>query len=98
MKTILVVYSNIRLSKREHQTHKRYAFNIDEPVKVGDLLKLEKYSTPVQIIEIIAKPFKYINLYSGDMSNKRTASTQQVEIRTLRIEVAETMTAVKLED
>jgi hypothetical protein len=98
MKTILVVYSNIRLSKSEHQTLKRYAFNIDEPVKVGDRLKLEKYSTPVQVVEILPKPLKYVNLHSGAMSNKRTASTQQVEIRTLHIEVAETMTAVRLED
>lgn len=98
MKTILVVYSHDRLSKSEHQTLKRYAFNIDEPVKVGDRLKLEKYATPVQVVEILPKPLKYVNLHSGDMSNKRTASTQQVEIRTLRIEVAETMTAVRLED
>jgi hypothetical protein len=85
MKTILVIYSFNKLTKSEAQTRKRYAFNVDTKIKVGDRVNAEMYNTPIQVVEILPTFYKYINLSTGELSNKRGANTSQVEIRILDI-------------
>lgn len=85
MRTILVVYSNDRLSKKEWQTMKRYAFNTESVVKVGHRFNVEGYDTPVQVVEIFPKAYRYVDTSSGELSNKRKPSTKQFEIREIKI-------------
>lgn len=85
MKTILVVYTAEKLTKKEHQTLKRYSFNTSCNIKVGDLLESEHYSTPMQVVEVLSKTYKYVNIKTGELSNKRQANTSQVEIRVLKL-------------
>jgi CxxC motif-containing protein len=88
MKTILVVYTNKLLSKREYQTMKRYSFNTSSTVKIGDLIKLDMYTTPVQVVDILSTCFKYVDIFNGKLSNKKAASTCQYEIREIKTETS----------
>jgi hypothetical protein len=81
MKTILVIYTHTKLNKTEHQTLRRYSFNTASSVKVNQMFKLALYDTPVQVVEILPKCYKYVDTHSGKLSNKREANTKQYEIR-----------------
>ena len=85
MKTILVVYTCEKLSKRDTQTMKRYSFNTKADVKIGDLVETKQYDTPLQVVEILDACYKYVDVNSGELSNKRKPSTKQFEIRELII-------------
>ena len=85
MKTVLVVYTSDKLSKKESQTLKRYCFNTRSAIKVGMMLETDLYTTPMQVVEIFPKSFKYVDLTSGVMSNRKAASTRQVEVREIRL-------------
>jgi len=63
---------------------KKYSFNVSDSVKVGDLIKVNEYSTPIQIVKILPVAFKYYNLATGELSNDYT-STLQWEIKDLII-------------
>lgn len=82
MKTILVVYTNVRLDKKAYVSMKQYSFNTAAKLKVGDLVKSPDYDTAMQVVEVLPKAYKYVNLADGKLSDKRD-STRQFEIRHL---------------
>ena len=80
-KTIIVVYTNIKLTAKEIAGAKKYSFNADaSKVKIGDLFQSDDYSTPMQVVRIMHKKFKYVNTVTGEMSDVLN-STKQFEIR-----------------
>lgn len=85
MKTIIVVYTDIKLSKADWQTMKRYSFNTRSKVRIGDMIEGDRYSTAMQVIEILDTTYKYVNVGTGELSNKKAANTKQYEIRELRV-------------
>ena len=86
MKTILVVYTHEKLNKKESQALKRYSFNAADNIKVGMLLEAEEYETPMQVVKILPTCYKFVNLSTGELSNKtKVNSTRDVEIRVLRL-------------
>lgn len=86
MRTIIVVYTNVLLSKEQHQTMKRYSFNVSAPVKVGELLKAEKYDTAMQVVEVLPRLYKFVNPGTGQLSTgRRGDDANQVELRQLDI-------------
>ena len=84
MKTILVVYTDVKLTKKEWVSKKQYAFN-SSTAKVGDLVQSDDYSTAMQVVMILDKCYKYVNLSTGELSDKRN-STNQFELRRLDIQ------------
>lgn len=85
MKTIMVVYTDVKLTKSEAQTMKRYSFNTKSKVKVGDLFSLPAYTTAMQVVEVLDACYKYIDIGSGELSNKKKASTKQYEVREIEV-------------
>jgi hypothetical protein len=83
-KTILVVYTQTRLSQKEAACKKRYAFNTTSDINEGDIIESNEYDTPMQVVKVIDGPFKYYNRSTGELSNKFN-STEQWEIRNLVI-------------
>ena len=48
MQTILVIYTDFKIvNDQQIARNKRYYFNIDSDVKVGDLIKTFEYSTNI---------------------------------------------------
>jgi hypothetical protein len=85
MKTILVIYTNSLITdKKEISRAKKYSFNTSSKVKVGDLIDADQYDTPIQVVKILPKAFKYFNGSTGLLSDKFDSTTQW-EIRTLQI-------------
>lgn len=64
---------------------KRYSFNTKSHVKAGDLLDTDRYTTKMQVVEVLDKHYKYVNIGTGELHNKKAASTKNYEIRELRI-------------
>ena len=88
MKTIVVVYSNGKLSNKEIGRLKKYSFNTDSEVSVGDLIETNEYDTNLLVVKVMEKSFKYYNRSTGEMSDEYV-STSQWEIRTLIIREAD---------
>lgn len=85
MKTIIVIYTNEKLNLlSEIGKKKKYAFNTDSEVEVGDLIKSEAYDTNMQIVKILGKTHKYFNASTGELSDEYN-STLQWEIRKMII-------------
>ena len=85
MKTILVVYTEVKCSKKATQTMNRYAFNTKSSIKVGMLLEGDDYTTPMQVVDMYPVAYKYVDLISGELSIRKKASTKQVEIRQMHL-------------
>lgn len=85
MKTILVVYTN---NKVESQVAigrmKKYSFNTESEVSVGDLIESTEYKDKMQVVKVLDKSFTYYNSANGNLSNEFTSSSQW-EIRTLEL-------------
>lgn len=84
MKTILVVYTNKNVSKKEIGRMKKYSFNTSSEVKEGDIIETKEYDTSLQIVKVLDKAYKYYNASTGELSDSFN-STSQWEIRTLEI-------------
>jgi len=85
MKTILVVYSNKKdLIPVEMMRLKRYSFNCNAEVEVGDILESSEYDTPMVVVKVLDTKYKYFNRTTGELSNDFN-STSQWEIRDLVI-------------
>lgn len=85
MKTILVIYSNNKItSKKELRTIKQYAFNTTSEISIGDMLSSREYSSNMQVTNILDKSYKYYNSATGELSDVLT-STAQREIAFLEI-------------
>ena len=82
MKTILVIYTNTKMANSGYT--KRYCFKTDNDVKLGDMLSSKAYDTPMQVVKILNKDYKYFNKVTGDMSNIYSNSNQY-EIRSIKI-------------
>lgn len=95
LRTILVVYSNTRLTPKQTQTLCRYSFNTKDAVKVGTRFSSPDYQTAMQVVEVMAKTYRYVNTHTGDLSNTRAPSTKQYEIRVVEIEDPQQTTVTK---
>ena len=85
MKTILVVYSHKKdLTNVEMMRLKKYSFNCNAEVEVGDILESSEYDTPMVVVKVLNKEYKYFNSSTGELSNDFN-STSQWEIRDLVI-------------
>ncbi len=83
MKTILVVYTDIKLADTDKM--KRYAFNTEDGLEVNDVIKSPSYSTNMQVVKVLEEEYKYYNAQTGELSNNYT-STLQFLIRDLVIQ------------
>lgn len=78
MKTIFVAYTHFRLGDTEAGRKKWYPFvTQDKKIKVGQMFRCSEYDTPMQIVHILPKAFKYVNLVTGELSNTITSSNQR---------------------
>jgi len=84
MRTILVIYSNVRVSETELKSIKKYAFNTESDVRVGDILDSNSYSTKMVVVRVLDEKFKYYDGKSGKMSNNFD-STNMADIKNLTI-------------
>lgn len=82
MKTIIIVYTNTKLTEKEIGNIKKYCFNTEADLKEGDILKSPDYSTGIQVVKVLDKPYVYYNQTTGDLSND-FISTQQWKLKTL---------------
>jgi len=84
-KTILVVFTDRKiLQKAEIAKMKKYSFNTEADLKVGDMLSSSAYSTNLQVVRVTESAFKYFNATNGEMSNTFNSSNQS-EIKNLII-------------
>lgn len=74
MKTFLAIYTEKVLSEAEIGYKTRYTFNTNSPIKIRDLIETNVYTTPIQIVAILPKQYKYFNRESGALSNEITGS------------------------
>lgn len=82
MKTIIVVYTGSIVDKKTIGRMKKYSFNTQSDISVGDLLDSPEYDTPMQVVRVLETGFKYFNRSTGELSDDYT-STSQWEIREL---------------
>lgn len=80
MKTIFVVFSNTTPQKYD----KRYCFNTDSDLKVGDVIKSPNYTTNLVVVETLNKRFSYFNRTTGELSDEIT-STSDFPILELKV-------------
>jgi len=85
MKTIFVVYTNSDNVDAKCTTLKKYVFNTQSKVKVGDKLISPSYSTPMVVTDILEDDlFTYYCKSTGELSYVLT-STEFRTIKTLKI-------------
>ena len=100
MRTILVIYSNVRVSDAELKNLKKYAFNVDDDtdVNVGDILKSAAYSTRMVVVRVLDERFKYYNAKDGKLSNTFNYSGM-ADIKLLKVveEIEDVVVATKVE-
>lgn len=85
MKTVIVVFTGARIdSLKSIGSMKKYSFNTDADLSVGDMIKSAIYTTTIQVVAVLDKSFKYYNALTGDLSDDYT-STNQWLVRTLVI-------------
>lgn len=85
MKTILVIYSNQRVTDQARLRQlKYYAFNTDSEISEGDMLFSQSYDTRMQVVKVLDKAYKYYNNSTGDLSDNFT-STAQREVALLQL-------------
>lgn len=85
MKTILVVYTNVKRTTDQYKGMKKYSFNTEADVQIGEMLETSAYDTKLQVVKILDKSFKYYNAVTGEMSDEFNNSLQW-EIQTLDIQ------------
>jgi hypothetical protein len=72
MKTILAIFTNVIVTdSTELAKAKKYSYNTESDIKVGDMIKSQNYTKPVQIVEILEDTFEWYNPKTGSMSNER---------------------------
>ena len=84
MKTILVVYTNERLSVEQINNRKmqKYCFRTESEVTVGDVLKSKNYNTNMVVTDVVDADYKYYNMQNGEMTNSIN-STKCYPIKTM---------------
>ena len=92
MKTILVIYTNAKsVKKSEIARYKKYSFNTEADLEVGDIIKSPQYNTNMMVVKILPRVYKYYNRSTGKLSNTFN-STNQWEIRPLVLREEDEMT------
>ena len=71
MKTILVVYTNVKLTNKEIADNKltKYAFRTSEDVEVGDLIESKDYGKSMQVTDVIDADYKFYNTQTKDLDD-----------------------------
>lgn len=84
MKTILVVYTDQKLSVEQINSRKmqKYCFRTESEVEVGDVLKSKSYTNNMVVTDVVDADHKYYNAQTGEMTNT-IYSTKCYPIRTL---------------
>lgn len=77
LKTVIVVYTATKLSQKEANNLKHYAFNTSDNLKVGDMISSKDYNTPMQIIKVLTKAYNFFNLSNGELSDNYTSTAQR---------------------
>lgn len=77
MNTIVVVF--------EGTCKKKYAYNTESKVAVGDVLVSPDYSnSKMTVVDVLDESYKYVNPDTGELSNKMTSLSQNF-VRTLKV-------------
>ena len=76
MNTIIVTF--------EGTCKKKYAYNTDSKVAVGDVLTSSEYTSKMTVIDVLDESYKYVNPDTGELSNKMTSLNQNL-IKTLKV-------------
>lgn len=77
MNTIIVVF--------EGTCKKKYAYNTESKVVVGDILVSPDYSnSKMTVVDVLDESYKYVNPDTGELSNKRTSLNQNF-VKTLKV-------------
>ena len=90
MNTIIVTF--------EGACKKKYAYNTDSKVAIGDVLVSPEYDNKMTVIDILENCYKYVNPDTGELSNKMTSLSQNL-IRTLKVaadKVDQTVICIRL--
>lgn len=84
MKTILVVYTNVKLTNKEIADNRltKYAFRTSEDVEVGDLIESKDYSKSMQVVDVINTDYKFYNAQTGELRSEIN-STKMYPIKTI---------------
>ena len=77
LKTIIVVYTATKLTQKEANNLKHYAFNTNDNLKVGDMISSKDYNTPMQVIKVLNKAYDFFNLSNGELSDEYTSTAQR---------------------
>lgn len=97
-KTIFVVYSMNKADIKKCKV-KRYAFNTESDVKVGDVLRSKDYSTDMIVAEVLDKAYSYYNNMNGDLSDTMNSSSlRAIKVMAIREEEDDVVYAVKVEE
>lgn len=69
MKTILVVYTDTALTKKQISDRKmqKYAFKTKEDLKEGDMIESKAYSGRMQVVDVIDSDYNYYNSSTGEL-------------------------------
>lgn len=90
MKTVLVCYlpSNVALSIDEVQRRglKLYGFRTESDVKPGDVIKSDRYDSPMQIVSVIPADFTHFDRGTSSLFTYRYPGAE--ELRVLVVEKA----------
>lgn len=84
MKTILVVYTDQKLSVEQINNRKmqKYCFRTESEIEVGDILKSNSYNSNLVVTDVVDADYKYYNAQNGEMTNTIN-STKCYPIKTL---------------
>ena len=84
MKTILVVYTNEKLTVEQINNRKlqKYCFRTDSEVAVGDVLKSNNYNSNMIVTDVVDADYKFYNAQTGEMRNEIN-STKCYPIKTM---------------
>lgn len=85
MKTVLVIYTSRKITGKEIDSFKRYAFNTEADISVGDMIESEDYGNKMQVVKILNNSYKYYNKNTGELSDEFTSS-MQYDIKELKLE------------
>jgi hypothetical protein len=71
MKTILVIYSNAKtITNNLLARNKKYAFNTEADVKVGDIIASNSYDTNMIVAKVLDKSYTYYNASTGELTDE----------------------------
>lgn len=67
------------------QDAKKYTFNTEDEINVGDYIKCSQYHTPIQITNILTTPKKLVNKKTGKLTNRAVKYGTYVPIKNITI-------------